>query len=97
MSHHELFERPLVPGARPALASLLLVNLFSYVDRYVLAAVVGVGWVTYLVLTWRKRQAAGAPTGAAPPGADSPTATSRVAPPDDEYTKRVERELHELD
>jgi len=29
------------PGARPALVFLLLVNLFNYVDRYVLAAVVG--------------------------------------------------------
>jgi MFS family permease len=30
-----------VPGARAALALLLLINLFNYVDRYVLAAVVG--------------------------------------------------------
>ena len=29
------------PGARPALVFLLMVNLFNYVDRYVLAAVVG--------------------------------------------------------
>jgi MFS family permease len=28
------------PGARPALALLLLINLFNYIDRYVLAAVV---------------------------------------------------------
>ena len=33
-------ESPL-PGARPALVLLLLINLFNYVDRYVLAAVVG--------------------------------------------------------
>lgn len=29
-----------LPGARPALALLLLINLFNYMDRYVLAAVV---------------------------------------------------------
>ena len=33
-------ESPL-PGARPALVLLLLINLLNYVDRYVLAAVVG--------------------------------------------------------
>ena len=29
------------PGARPALVLLLLINLFNYIDRQVLAAVVG--------------------------------------------------------
>lgn len=31
---------PAFPGARPALVLLLLINLFNYIDRYVLAAVV---------------------------------------------------------
>ena len=30
-----------LPGARPALVLLLLINLFNYIDRQVLAAVVG--------------------------------------------------------
>jgi MFS transporter, Spinster family, sphingosine-1-phosphate transporter len=34
-------ERDVTPGARSALALLLLINLFNYIDRYVLAAVVG--------------------------------------------------------
>ena len=32
--------RPALPGARPALVLLLLINLFNYIDRQVLAAVV---------------------------------------------------------
>ena len=38
----------LLPGARSVLALLLAVNLFSYIDRYVLAAVVQDGKQSFL-------------------------------------------------
>src|SRR4051794_36109515 len=38
-SSHEPARRPTVPGARAALVLLLAINLFNYIDRYVLAAV----------------------------------------------------------
>lgn len=53
----------------------------------VLAAVVGLGWVAYLIQTWRRRQPARPP--AAAPSASQAT--------DDDYLKRVEQELKRID
>lgn len=58
----------------------------------VLAAVVGLGWVTYLVLSWRKRQGQIGSAGGAPTSASS---TRRPGEEPDDYLKRVERELRE--
>lgn len=65
-------------------------NLIAWVFP-ILAAVVGIGWVTYLVLTWRKRQTVMATAPAVPGQA------TRATPQEDEYARRVERELDELD
>jgi cytochrome c-type biogenesis protein CcmH len=59
----------------------------------ILAAVVGLGWVAYLVLTWRKKQVA---TVAANAGA-SAAAMRRPGEESDDYMKRVERELRETE
>jgi cytochrome c-type biogenesis protein CcmH len=48
----------------------------------ILAVVVGLGWVAYLVMTWRKRK-----TSAAAP------APAGAGPGEDEYLKRVEQEM----
>ncbi len=56
----------------------------------ILAAVVGLGWLAYLVTTWRKRQAASVrsvPTTSVPPSTSE----------DDDYLKRVERDLKQAD
>ncbi len=59
----------------------------------ILAAVVGLGWVAYLVVTWsKKKQAATVAAGAAP----SPN-TARATQESDDYMKRVERELRETE
>jgi cytochrome c-type biogenesis protein CcmH len=50
----------------------------------ILAVVVGLGWLAYLVMTWRKRKPAVAP----------PVPTS-TGPTEDEYLKRVEMELEQ--
>lgn len=55
----------------------------------ILASVVGVGWVAYLIFTWRKRRPA--PATAAPAGPAS------RADADDDYLKRVDQELKQLD
>jgi cytochrome c-type biogenesis protein CcmH len=74
-------------------------NLIAYIFP-ILAAVVGLGWVTYLVLSWRKRQAATAPVAAGGPGQ---TAAAQAAAPRkpgedaDDYMTRVERELRETE
>ncbi len=63
-------------------------NLVAWVFP-ILAAVVGLGWLVYLVMVWRKRQvapAAGGPAGAPP----APVS-------DDDYLKRVERDLEQTD
>lgn len=70
-------------------------NLIAYVFP-ILAAVVGVGMVTYLVLSWRKRQAATAPAGARPAAAQ-PAAPRKPGEEADDYMKRVERELRETE
>ena len=60
----------------------------------ILAAVVGLGWVAYLVMTWRKKQASLATAAAARP---APTAKAAPRPGEesDDYMARVERELRE--
>ena len=50
----------------------------------ILAVVVGLGWLAYLVMTWRKRK---------PPSAALTPAVS--GPSDDEYLKRVEQEMEQ--
>lgn len=55
----------------------------------ILAALVGLGWVAYLVFTWRQRRAA-------PAAAPARTASPSVEAADD-YLKRVEQELKRLD
>jgi cytochrome c-type biogenesis protein CcmH len=55
----------------------------------ILAAVVGLGWVVYLVLTWQKRR----PAIAAGSSPGSPVSS----PADDDYARRVDRELNQLD
>lgn len=56
----------------------------------VLAALVGAGWVVYLVMTWRKRQTSVAAT-------PTPAAPASESAANDDYTRRVERELKQLD
>ncbi len=60
----------------------------------VLAAVVGLGWVAYLVLSWRKRQVQTAIAVHASPPAN---ALRRPGEESDDYMKRVERELRETE
>lgn len=74
-------------------------NLIAYIFP-ILAAVVGISWVIYLVLAWRKRQAAGVPArpGQSPkPGAGQPTAPRKPGEDTDDYLQRVERELRETE
>lgn len=60
-------------------------NLIAWIFP-ILAAVVGLGWIAYLVLTWRRRRPVlPARAAAQPAGAD------------DDYLKRVEQELKQLD
>lgn len=60
----------------------------------VLAAIVGLGWMAYLVITWRKRRTS---------VAASPASGSQAGPPGqraeetDDYMKRVERELRGME
>lgn len=56
----------------------------------ILATIVGLGWLVYLITTWRKRQAA--PVGSVP-ASDVPQPLSE----DDDYLKRVERDLKQTD
>jgi cytochrome c-type biogenesis protein CcmH len=51
----------------------------------ILAVVVGLGWLAYLVMTWRKRQ----------PAETAPVAGSEVG--EDEYLRRVEQQLRQDD
>jgi cytochrome c-type biogenesis protein CcmH len=74
-------------------------NLIAYIFP-ILAAVVGIGWVTYLVISWRKRQAATAPAmsrGLTPSASVQSTAPRKPGEDTDEYMKRVERELRETE
>ena len=62
-------------------------NLIAWIFP-ILAAVVGLGWIAYLVMTWRRRR----PAPAFPArSADQPAGA------DDDYLKRVEQELKQLD
>ncbi|OQA47569.1 MAG: Cytochrome c-type biogenesis protein CcmH precursor [Chloroflexi bacterium ADurb.Bin325] len=65
-------------------------NLIAWVFP-ILAAVIGLGWLAYLVLTWRKRQVA--PVSAGP---DAPADATQPAA-DDDYLRRVERDLKQRD
>lgn len=83
-------------------------NLIAYIFP-ILAAVVGIGWVTYLVISWRKRQASASPAGGAPasgtpsganssrPSPSQATAPRKPGEDTDEYMKRVEREMRETE
>jgi cytochrome c-type biogenesis protein CcmH len=68
-------------------------NLVAWVFP-ILAAVVGLGWLIYLVTTWRKRQTAS--SGAVPTATETRPA-SRPASENDDYLKRVERDLKQAD
>ncbi len=65
-------------------------NLVAWVFP-ILAAVVGLGWLVYLVMAWRKRQPA--PVAASTPAASE----SQPASEDDDYLKRVERDLKQTE
>ena len=56
----------------------------------ILAAVVGLGWVAYLVMTWRKRRSAVVATALS-------DATKPVTDDQDDYMKRVERDMKQSD
>lgn len=73
-------------------------NLIAYIFP-ILATVVGIGWVIYLVLSWRKRQvvAATATASAAAWSSGAPTALRKPGEEPDDYMKRVERELRETE
>lgn len=73
-----------VLGAPSRTGFNLIVWLFP-----VLAAVVGLGWMAYLVAMWRRRQPARQPAPAA--------AASGPAVSDDDYLKRVEQELKQIE
>ncbi len=58
-------------------------NLIAWIFP-ILAAVVGLGWVAYLIATWRRRKPAPQPASAAP---------AANKPASDDYLARVEQEL----
>jgi cytochrome c-type biogenesis protein CcmH len=60
----------------------------------ILAAIVGLGWVAYLVTTWRKRQTPLTATTALGSQADT---IDQPGEESDDYMKRVERELHDTE
>jgi cytochrome c-type biogenesis protein CcmH len=68
-------------------------NLIAWVFP-ILAAVVGIGWVAYIVVTWQKKKAATVPAGAAAGGSK---ALRQPGEETDDYMKRVERELRETE
>lgn len=59
-------------------------NLIAWIFP-ILAAVVGLGWLAYLIAAWRRRKPAPQPAAAAPAG----------SPAGDDYLARVEREMRE--
>lgn len=61
-------------------------NLIAWIFP-VLAAVVGLGWMAYLVYTWRRRK----------PSAPASPATALKQAASDEYLARVEQEMKQLD
>ena len=73
-------------------------NLIAYIFPF-LAAAVGIGWVAYLILSWRRRQVAtvAAASAAAGPGGRTPTGPRKPGEDSDEYMKRVERELRDTE
>ncbi len=73
-------------------------NLIAYIFPF-LAAAIGLAWVVYLVLSWRRRQTANVAAAAAAearPGA-GPSASRKPGEESDEYMKRVERELRDTE
>jgi cytochrome c-type biogenesis protein CcmH len=64
-------------------------NLIAWIFP-ILAAVVGIGWVTYLVLAWRKRQPSPVPAAASTIDPKRPRKPGEEA---DDYMQRVEKEL----
>ena len=68
-------------------------NLVAWIFP-ILAAVVGISWVAYLVVTWRKKQTA---TLATAPAGPAPAATRQPGEETDDYMKRVERELRDTE
>ncbi len=71
-----------VLGEPPRQGFNLIVWLFPIV-----AVVAGLGWLAYLVVTWRTRQRAALPV----------TPTSAAPAAEDDYVKQVEQELKQLD
>ena len=60
----------------------------------ILAAIVGLGWIAYLVITWRKRQTPVAPAPASESEAGAP---GRPGEETDDYMKRVDKELRGME
>jgi cytochrome c-type biogenesis protein CcmH len=69
-------------------------NLIAWIFP-ILAAVVGLGWVAYLVVTWRKKQTAAVPVAAG--AGSSADSLRRPGEGSDDYMQRVERELRETE
>lgn len=62
----------------------------------VLAVVVGLGWVAYLVLIWRRR-AAGSAYGRSPASQPVPVGPTGATRADGDYLRRVDQELKDLE
>jgi cytochrome c-type biogenesis protein CcmH len=71
-------------------------NLIAYIFP-ILAAVVGIGWVVYLVLSWRRRQTATVAAAASRPAPSGPAAPRKPGEDPEDYMKRVERELRDTE
>jgi cytochrome c-type biogenesis protein CcmH len=67
-------------------------NLIAWIFP-ILAVVVGLAWVVYLVITWRRKTA---PVTASVYG-NPESASGTGATNDDDYMKRVERDLNQMD
>jgi cytochrome c-type biogenesis protein CcmH len=67
-------------------------NLIAWIFP-ILAVVVGLGWVAYLIVTWRKKTASVVPSTYGTPQAAPGTAPTA----DDDYMKRVEHDLKQMD
>lgn len=64
-------------------------NLIAWIFP-ILAAVVGLGWMAYLVFTWRRHRST-------PTAATAPVSPGPASDDSDDYLRRVEQELKQLD
>jgi cytochrome c-type biogenesis protein CcmH len=64
-------------------------NLIAWIFP-ILAAIVGAGWLAYLVMTWRRKRST-------PAAAASSTKVAGSRAEDSDYMKRVEQDLKKLD